>query len=124
LYSTGLPAKAVTTSAGGVARDWPETSAPLNRHTATIPTAVLNAAIKRLIITVASQNEARAAARVWRFYLPGVCARSLGTERGRREPGARPRARAARPAFLESGPREIAWRIRSRVVPRSWRTAP
>src|SRR5690349_19778277 len=57
LYSTGLPPNAVTTSAGGVARDcWPETDAPLYRHTPTIPAPVLIAAMNRLVIALALSN--------------------------------------------------------------------
>ncbi len=54
LYSTALPLNAVTTSAGGVARDdWPDTGVPLYANNATMPRTVLNAAINRLVITVA-----------------------------------------------------------------------
>src|SRR5262245_46636493 len=53
LYSTALPPIAVTTSAGGVLRDWPRSAVPPSEHAATIPTTVLNEAISRLLMTVA-----------------------------------------------------------------------
>ena len=56
LYSTGLPPNAVTTSPGGVARVWPETDEPLYANNATIPRTELDAAINRLVITVAFQK--------------------------------------------------------------------
>ena len=45
------------TSAGGVARAWPDTGVPTNTDNATIAKAVLIAAIKRLVITVAFRNK-------------------------------------------------------------------
>ena len=53
LYSTGLPPNAVTTSAGGVARDWPDTDVVLYTLNATITETMPSAAINRLVITVA-----------------------------------------------------------------------
>ena len=49
LYSTALPLNAVTTSAGGVARDdWPDTGVPLYTNNATITPRTAPAWLDRL----------------------------------------------------------------------------